>query len=140
MQALARVLLVLALLALAPWVQAETVIVTARTGAITTLDRQEAERLYLGRTATLADGTPVTLADLPPGNVRDDFYLSLTGKNPLQIRTYWSRIVFTGRALPPKEADSPKQLRGWLAANPNMIGYLSDSEIDDSVRVLLRLR
>ena len=48
--------------------------------------------------------------------------------------------MFTGRALPPKEADSPKQLRGWLAANPNMIGYLSDSEIDDSVRVLLRLR
>ena len=92
----------LALLALAPWVQAETVIVTARTGAITTLDRQEAERLYLGRTATLADGTPVTLADLPRQRATGRFLPVPYRQEPLQIRTYWSRIVFTGRALPPK--------------------------------------
>jgi hypothetical protein len=38
--------------------------------------------------------------DLPNGQVRDEFYLKLTGKNPAQIQAYWSRLVFTGRALP----------------------------------------
>lgn len=140
MKAIQLAIFALGLFALAHSAQADTLIVTARAGAIGTLDRQEAERLYLGRTAVLADGTPVALADLPPGNVRDNFYQALTGKNPLQIRTYWSRIVFTGRALPPKEAASAAQLRSWLVANPNMIGYLTDADVDDSLRVLVRIR
>ena len=140
MRACLRALLATALVAVVHCAYAETVLVTGKASTITSLDREEAERLYLGRTAVLKDGTAVTLADLPPGNVRDSFYLTLTGKNPIQIRTYWSRIVFTGRALPPKEASSPTQLRSWLATNPNLIGYLSDADLDDSVRVLLRLR
>ncbi|MBX3679051.1 hypothetical protein [Cognatazoarcus halotolerans] len=140
MFSLPRTLLVCMLFGLAHCAQADTVVVTGKTSLVMTLDRQDVERLYLGRTAVLPDGTPVTLADLPPGNVRDGFYLALTGKNPVQIRTYWSRIVFTGRALPPKEAESPAQLRRWLASNPNLIGYLSDTDVDESVRVLLRIR
>lgn len=139
MKASLRALLSVVLLVLLHFAHAETVIVTGKASAIGRLDREQAEQFYLGRTAVLPDGTPVTLADLPPGNVRDAFYTALTGKNPIQIRTYWSRIVFTGRALPPKEATSPAQLRGWLATNPNLIGYLSDADVDDSVRVLLRI-
>lgn len=140
MKADLRLFFTIALFALVHCACAETVVVTGKLGTITKLDREQAEQLYLGRTAVLPDGTPVTLADLPPGNVRDGFYLALTGKNPVQIRTYWSRIVFTGRALPPKEAESPAQLRRWLASNPNLIGYLSDTDVDESVRVLLRIR
>lgn len=118
---------------------AEVVVVTsARSGPIE-LSREQAEKLYLGRSTTLGDGTPVNLVDLPNGSTRDEFYVKLTGKNPTQIQAYWSRIVFTGRASPPKEAGSIAEARQWLIDTPNIIGYLERNDVSPGLRILLRL-
>lgn len=118
---------------------AEVVVVAGARSPLPELDRASLEQFYLGRTRNLEDGTPVMLADLPNGTLRDEFYRKLTGKNPAQIRAHWSRMVFTGRALPPQEATGVEQLRQWLAANPQMIGYLAPADADPRVKVLLRL-
>ena len=120
-------------------VQGELLIVTSTRSGNIELSREHAEKLFLGRSVTLADGTPITLVDLPIGSVRDDFYQKLTSKNPAQIRAYWSRLVFTGRALPPREADSVADAKQWLAETPNLIGYLDKADITSGMRVLLRL-
>lgn len=127
------------LLACTSAAQAEVVLVTsARSGPIE-LSREQAEKLYLGRSTTLGDGTPVNLVDLPNGSTRDEFYVKLTGKNPTQIQAYWSRIVFTGRASPPKEAGSIAEARQWLIDTPNIIGYLERNDVSPGLRILLRL-
>ncbi|WP_332674378.1 hypothetical protein [Aromatoleum sp.] len=121
--------------------QAETpiVVVAGEGSAIPALSKEQAEQLYLGRASTLLGGTPVSLADLPPGATRDRFYAGLTGKNPSQIRAHWSRMVFTGRALPPREVADAEQLRSLLAADPNLIGYLPAAAANDHLKILLRL-
>lgn len=104
------------------------------------LRRETAEQLYLGRRTTSEDGRQVQLIDLPAGPARDHFYRLLTGKNPSQIRAYWSRLVFTGRALPPREADSAEQLGQLLTQLPNSIGYLPvQLASDPRLRIVLRL-
>ncbi|AWI81985.1 MAG: hypothetical protein CVU19_13245 [Betaproteobacteria bacterium HGW-Betaproteobacteria-13] len=118
---------------------AEIHLVAARGGQIENLTIDEAEQLYLGRKTTLSNGTPVKLVDLPAGTARDRLYLLLTGKNPIQTRAYWSRQVFTGRALPPREAESQQQARDWLATTPDAIGYLPADVTDSRLRILLRL-
>lgn len=136
---LARILLTVAAL-LAPGLgKAELVLVASARSAGIELNHERAENLYLGNTTTLADGTPVKLIDLPNGMLRDDFYLKLTGKNPAQIRAYWSRQVFTGRALPPREAGSVAEARQWLTDIPNLIGYLERADVPAGARILLRL-
>ena len=133
-------ILVTAVLALfAPLAAAQIVIVTSADGRIGELSRQQAEQLYLGRTRSLPDGTPVALADLPAGRLRDRFYEQLTGKNPSQIRAYWSRMVFTGRALPPQQAENVRELGARLMTDPNLIGYLSAADADPRLKVLLKL-
>lgn len=119
--------------------QTEMVVVAARNGPFTGLSREEAEQLYLGRRTTLADGTPVSLVDLPAGSARDNFYLELTGKNPSQTRAYWSRLVFTGRALPPREAATLTEARDWIATRPGTVGYLPAGSTDERLRILLKL-
>jgi len=119
--------------------EAPIVIVAGAASAISELSKEQAEQLYLGRASTLRDGTAVSLADLPPGPTRDRFYARLTGKNPSQIRAHWSRMVFTGRALPPREVTDAEQLRSLLAANPDLIGYLPATAADDRLKILLRL-
>lgn len=119
--------------------EAPIVIVAGAGSAISELSKEQAEQLYLGRVSALRGGTPVSLADLPPGPTRDRFYARLTGKNPSQIRAHWSRMVFTGRALPPREVTDAEQLRALLAADPDLIGYLPATAADDRLKILLRL-
>ncbi|CAI07118.1 hypothetical protein [Aromatoleum aromaticum] len=133
------ILVAAALTLFAPFAAAQILIVTSARGAITELSRQQAEQLYLGRTRSLPDGTPVALADLPAGSVRDHFYEQLTGKNPSQIRAYWSRMVFTGRALPPQQVENARELGALLMTHPNLIGYLPAANPDPRMRVLLEL-
>jgi hypothetical protein len=138
MRPLNTFLLLVALLISSP-ARAEILIVTSNRSGPIELTRDQAEKLYLGRSATLSDGTPASLVDLPNGPVRDEFYLKLTGKNPSQIQAYWSRLVFTGRAFPPKEARSLAEARQWLTDTPNLIGYLDRNEPTTGMRILLRL-
>ena len=135
-----RVVLPLLLAIAAAPLQAQVVVVTADAGPVKALSRSEAEQLYLGRRTTLDNGLSVSLVDLPSGAARNQFYQLLTGKNPGQIRAYWSRQVFTGRALPPREAASIEEVRELLIAEPASIGYLPEGDVDKRLRVLLRLR
>ena len=138
MRSLHTLLLLAALLASSPN-RAEILIVTSNRSGPIELTREQAEKLYLGRSTTLSDGSSASLVDLPNGSVRDEFYLKLTGKNPAQIQAYWSRLVFTGRALPPREARSMAEARQWLTDTPNLIGYLDRNEPTAGMRILLRL-
>lgn len=138
MRSLHTLLLLAALLASGPN-RAEILIVTSNRSGPIELTREQAEKLYLGRSTTLSDGSSASLVDLPNGSVRDEFYLKLTGKNPAQIQAYWSRLVFTGRALPPREARSMAEARQWLTDTPNLIGYLYRNEPTAGMRILLRL-
>lgn len=100
------------------------VLVSAHAGGIAELDRETAAQLYLGRRTALPDGRSVRLLDLPAGTERDLFYHRLTGKNPSQIRAYWSRMVFTGRAHPPHEASDAEDALRRVLADPSALAYL----------------
>ncbi len=116
------------------------VLVSAHAGGIAEVDRETASQLYLGRRTTLPDGRGVRLLDLPAGAERDLFYQRLTGKNPSQIRAYWSRMVFTGRAHPPHEAADAADALGRVLADPNALAYLpAASAANQPLNVLMLL-
>lgn len=118
---------------------ADIVLVTSAESPIVEISREEAEQLYLGRLSALRNGTPVRLLDLPAGEIRDNFYLRLLGKNSIQARAYWSRMVFTGRARPPREVSGATELGALMARDPNLIGYIAEEALTPELRVLLRL-
>ena len=116
------------------------VLVSAREGNLQTLELSAAQELYLGQRTRIADGPLLTVVDLPSGPVRDQFYQHLTGKNPSQIRAYWSRLVFTGRARPPHEVAGPEHAIELVLRNPNALAYLPASLAEHpGLKVLLRL-
>ena len=116
------------------------VLVSARAGGIPELDRETAAQLYLGRRNSLPDGRSARLLDLPAGPERDLFYERLTAKNPSQIRAYWSRMVFTGRAHPPHEANDQEDALRRVLTDPSALAYLpAASVVGQPLNVLLRL-
>lgn len=94
--------------------------------------------IFLGKSNALPGGGTAAPADLPESSaVREQFYTKVTGKNAAQVKAGWSRLVFSGKATPPKELASAAEVKKFVAGNPDAIGYIEKSAVDGSVKVAL---
>jgi len=117
---------------------AETAVIVHPSNTIT-MSKKDIQRIFLGKSKIFPGGRvaiPIDLSLLNPA--RKKFGKAVLGKSILQVKSYWARTVFTGRGIPPKEADGQEELKKLVAANPNTIGYIDASSLDNSVKVILK--
>ena len=60
-------------------------------------------------------------------------------KSESQLTSYWSKITFTGKGQPPQRESNDTSVKELVASNPNLIGYIDSSMVDDSVKVIFRM-
>jgi ABC-type phosphate transport system substrate-binding protein len=124
--------LIFAVLA-APSIFAEDIVVIVNPAA-KAISKDQIADLYLGRSGGL---TPI---DQTAGSaIYVQFYKQATGRDVAQVKAIWSRILFTGRGLPPKQLPDSAAVKQAIAANPNAVGYIEKSAVDASVKVVLPL-
>ncbi|MEL1737571.1 hypothetical protein, partial [Acinetobacter baumannii] len=81
--------------------------------------------IFLGQAGRFPGGGEVVALDQRLGShEREQFYAQVTGKTPALLKAHWSKMVFTGRGQPPREADDSASVRRLVADNPSMIGYI----------------
>lgn len=138
----ARVLSLLLLCALfAGRAAADVVVVVNSASGVASLTRDEVINIFLGRFRQLPSGAPAAPLDLPAEHPdRVQFYRLLVHKEPSEIRSYWARLVFSGRTLPPRMAASEDDLVTQVAGNRQAVGYLSAAPNNAGLRVVFRLR
>ena len=56
--------------------------------------------------------------------VRDRFTQDVIRKTPAQLKNYWNQQIFSGKGVPPPEADSTAAAVAYVLANPGGIAYL----------------
>ena len=118
------------------WADDIVAVVSAKS-PVTSLNAGQVADIFLGKTSRFPDGSqavPIDLVEDSPA--RDRFYAQYTGKSPAQVKAHWSKIIFTGRGQPPRQANTPREAKQMIAENPNAIGYIDQSQVDGSVRVL----
>ena len=116
---------------------AETAVIVSKSNANASIDGDVISRMFLGKTSKFPDGGQAVPIDQNDGTpARDAFNDSILGKNSSQLKAYWSRLIFTGKGTPPKQAGDDAAVKALVAANPNMIGYIDSSAVDDSVKVV----
>jgi ABC-type phosphate transport system substrate-binding protein len=113
---------------------AETVVIVNKANPATRMFSEQASQFFLGKSAMF---TPVDQPESSP--IRADFYHKVADKDPAQVKAIWSKLVFTGKATPPKEYASNAEVKKAVAADPKAIGYIDKSAVDDSVKVILTL-
>jgi ABC-type phosphate transport system substrate-binding protein len=140
-----RLLLIL-LLALAFAVDAtakadDVVAVVSAKSPVTALNTSQVADIFLGKTSHFPDGSQaVPIDQVEDSPARDKFYAAYTGKSPAQVKAHWSKIIFTGRGQPPRQVSNSIEARKLVAENPNAIGYIDNSAVDNSVRVLAQAK
>lgn len=120
---------------------AELVVIVSARNPLPALSADQVAAIFLGQAGRFPGGAEAVALDQRVGSIeRAQFYAQVTGKTPALLKAHWSKMVFTGRGQPPREAiDSASVLR-MVADNPSMIGYIDRSALDASVRPVLVLR
>ncbi|MEP7069664.1 MAG: phosphate ABC transporter substrate-binding protein [Usitatibacter sp.] len=115
----------------------DVVAVVSAKSPITSLNTNQVADIFLGKTSRFPDGSlAVPIDQLEESPAREKFYAQFTGKSPAQLKAHWSKIIFTGRGQPPRQVASNAEARKTIADNPYAIGYLDQSQVDASVKVL----
>lgn len=111
------------------------VVVVSAKSPVTRISRLHLADLYMGRTTRFPDGKPATPIDQKAGTlVRATFSEVYLGRSEAQMKSYWSRLIFTGRGRPPREAASGEAMKDLVARDPRAIGYIDARLLDASVR------
>jgi ABC-type phosphate transport system substrate-binding protein len=120
--------------------QAQVAVVVGAKSATAAMTADQVASIFLGKSNQLPSGAAAAAADLPESAaVREQFYTKVTGKSSAQVKAGWSRLVFSGKATPPKELASAADVKSFVAANPDAIGYIEKSAVDGSVKVVLNV-
>jgi len=125
-------LLLLALLGVGRALAGDLVVIVNPAAAEPT--RQQITDIYLGKDRAFL---PLDQPEAAP--IRAAFYQRIADRDVAQMKALWSRIVFTGRGLPPKELSDDAAVKKAVAANPKAIGYIDRSALDASVKLALTL-
>jgi len=118
-------------------VQAETVVVVSSRSNVSNLSANQVGQIFLSKRATFPNGDAAVPVDLADGPVKSEFYRKVTGKDANQLKSYWSQLIFTGSAKPPRSVADSAEARRLIASTPGMIGYISREALDSSVKVIL---
>ncbi len=119
---------------------AEIAIICNPSVSITGIDVNTASNIFLGKSDDLGGGIKVKPIEHEEGNdVKIQFHKAVTKKSAAQLKSYWSRLLFTGKGKPPKEVFDDDEAKELIANDPSLISYIDKASADDSVKVLLTI-
>lgn len=117
--------------------RAELVVVVSSDNPNSELTRTELSDIFLGRRNRFPNGDPVVpLNQRESSDAYRTFYAQYLNLTPAQVRSHWSRLIFTGRGQPPSSVASISDLADRIADDPRGIGYLDIEQVDDRLQVV----
>ena len=129
----------LILIAFFQWAHAGTVVIVNPANPDASISKKVAKKIFMGK-ASSTGSTDVTPVDQDEGSAaRNDFYQKAAKKSPEKMKSYWSKMIFSGRAQPPKVISGDAAVIDWVKQNKNAIGYVDSGAANSSVKVVLEL-
>ena len=115
---------------------ADVAVIVNPKSPLSSVSQTEVVNLFLSKSKTI-QGERLEPVDQAKGQAtRAQFYEKVLGKDESQMRAYWSRLIFSGKGLPPVEIGNDKMMLDKVASDVNAIGYVDSSKVNASVKVL----
>jgi ABC-type phosphate transport system substrate-binding protein len=119
----------------------EVDVVVNKSNNVGPLSREEVRRIFMGDKSSWPGGKRIIVLMLAPEQPERAVILQTVFKmNESDYTKYFLQAAFTGHVLAvPRDLPSAGQMKSRLAASPYAIGYLKKEDVDDSVKVVLKL-
>jgi ABC-type phosphate transport system substrate-binding protein len=113
-------------------------IVVHPSNPVASMSRAELSAIYMKRTRSWRDGREILAVDQPStSRIREQFSRAVHGKSVSYVTRYWQRLIFSGRAVPPRELRSDAAVLKFVTANAEGIGYVGKETLPgDGVKVI----
>lgn len=119
--------------------KAEIVVIANKSLPIESISPQQTAKLWLGIIDSVESSGKLKVVDaLHTTPVYTEFYEQIAGKSVRDLRIYWGKLLFSGKAFPPKRLGSDREILHWVMSTPNGLGYINAEFVDDTVNILLR--
>ncbi|CBL45275.1 Conserved hypothetical protein [gamma proteobacterium HdN1] len=126
-----------ALLLIAPSFASAEIAVIVNLNNKDKITMDDVQKTYLAKTKTFPGGGKIVALDQAEGSTsRVEFVSKVVKKDEAQMKAYWSRLIFTGKGVPPKTLDSDAAVLEAVISNPNAIGFVEADSVTDKVRVI----
>jgi ABC-type phosphate transport system substrate-binding protein len=118
--------------------KAQIVVIVGKNSS-NTASKDEVKKMYSGSLSSWKTGTKAVLIDQPENQAGKEFYSKLLNTTPIQIRATLLKLVLSGQIPAPIKTNSDSEVKKLVSNNPNAIGYINASSVDESVTVLFKL-
>lgn len=133
-----RILLCLLIGAAPIAAQAEVSVIGNKNITVDSVTLKQAKKLWLGKLKKLSGAGKISVVDQTVGNAaRTEFYRKVVKKKPNQLKAYWAKVIFTGKAFPPEKLIDDAAVLEWVANTPGALGYVDSAAVNGSVKLLL---
>lgn len=137
MKKIITTLILTTIMALSQVQAAEIAVIVNKSNAVTSTDDKTLSMLFLSKKKSFENGKRVIAFDLYEGSeIRDAFYSNVIKKSKSQLKSYWSKLIFTGQGKPPKIIGSGEEILRTVASNKSAIAYIDASKVNDTVKVI----
>ncbi len=92
--------------------------------------------VFMEESRSLGDGSHVEPVVARRGDAHEEFLKQYLGKDSDELQIYYRALVFTGKGSMPKTLDSDAEIAEYVAKTKGAIGYVSDQEPAEGVKVL----
>jgi ABC-type phosphate transport system substrate-binding protein len=101
------------------------------------INTTQIKRIFLGKEKKFSDGKEATpINSVASYSSRDQFDSNILGRSSAQVSAYWSKLVFTGKGIPPKEVENDAAVIAIVVNNQNAIGYVDSAAVTGDVKVI----
>jgi len=120
----------------------EVDVIVNKANTVDDLPLADAKKVFMGDKTTWPSGKRVTILMLAQGlPERSSVLRQIYKMSEDDLVQYFTAAAFAGKvAAPPKEIASAAQMKQAVAANPGAIGYVKKEDVDDTVKVVLKLQ
>jgi ABC-type phosphate transport system substrate-binding protein len=123
---------------LAPMARAaDYVLVVNKGNPASSITATEAKNMFMGKKSAWSSGHKVVPFTQSRANFHNLFVRDYTGKTSQQFATYWKKLLFTGKGIPPVDVKGDEQMKNKVASRKGSIGYISAGSLDGTVKQLV---
>ncbi|MBU2893780.1 phosphate ABC transporter substrate-binding protein [Colwellia sp. D2M02] len=102
------------------------------------VDATLVKKIYLGKAKAFSNGEKVTVYTLPTNQDDTEYFREKAlSKSNSQFKSYWSKLVFTGKGTPATEVDSAADIIAAVKKDPSAIGFVNSNDVNDEVKVVV---
>lgn len=101
-------------------------VVVHESNPVSSMSKVDVSRMFLKKTTHWESGFKVKPVDQAASSaVRESFSKAILNREVRAIKAYWQKLLFSGRAAPPPELNSDREILEYVRNNTGAIGYVS---------------